>query len=453
MKNLANQQFPTERRIKSSNRIFNIERDYNERRNQKISKSKSSQSLYPKSVFTKENINQNLICNSKFRNEKYDSFKSNFDDKISTSKNSPLSSGRDSNSFKQIQVDSDLKVINHKLNNFKLDFEYFESEESLDFRDFSKINDFKEMSFSNEEIMKLYEVHKAKIEEIEDSLTYLKECISFINSLENFFESNTYNNLITQNMIKALYNITNIVLNKDINCNKDILVLDMDETLLHADYPIKFDCQYDCLINFYDEIMGISIRPGLYKFLEKSSKRFDLVLYSAGKRDYVEKIISKLEISNYFSMILCFDETVNIVDKIFVKDLRIIKWLDKMRDSNNYNNLFRNQDFESNSVENLMINEKIVEMLMNKQVNFKFDNFDQQLGFEKEVIIVDNNIFSFSNNLENGILIEDYFYDKGDIELENLNTLLTNLANEKQENGTLFQTQIKQFFNYKSISN
>ena len=255
-------------------------------------------------------------------------------------------------------------------------------------------------------------------------------------------------------MEKVVNNIKNIVLHKDIDCNKDILVLDMDETLLHADHPIKFDCQYDFFLNFYDEVMGISIRPGLYKFLEESSKLYNLVLYSAGKRDYVEKIISRLDIRNYFSMILCFDETINTVNKIFIKDLRIIKWLENIKNCKTYNYLFEKQEIDLLSVENSILVEKIVLMLMtNEDSSINNDNSDQIRYYKKEIIIVDNNIFSFSNNLENGILIEDYFYDKQDLELENLNTLLTNLINEKKQNGTLFHTQIKQIFNYNSISN
>ena len=452
MNSNTNEQFSTKRKSKSSTDVF--EDKINSNKLSKVELSSITQSFFIKKVFNNEVLTHKVKNNAIINKEKTDSFKSSFDDKVSTSKNSFLISDTDSNSFKQMQIDFNFNFINHQLNNFKLDSDYFENEESFDCKDFSQMNDIKEISNTNEIIIKLFEAHEAnmKIEKSEENFSYVEKCLCLIKSLEFFYVSTSYCNLIKQTMEKVVSNIKYIVFDNNKVCNKDILVLDMDETLLHTDYPIKFDCEYDFLINFGDEIMGISIRPGLFKFLEESSKLFDLVLYSAGKTDYVNKIISKLEINKFFSMTLCFDETVNVVNKIFIKDLRIIKWLDNIRFSLNYRYLFEDENSESNSVQNKASIEEIVAMLMaNDDLNFINEGSYKFKFYKKEILIVDNNIFSFSNNLENGILIEDYFYDKEDSELENLNTLLINLVNEKKENGTLFQTQIKQIFNYNSI--
>ena len=149
-------------------------------------------------------------------------------------------------------------------------------------------------------------------------------------------------------------------------------------------------------------------------------------------------------------MIFCFDETIQILNQVFLKDLTLVKFFDLIRNSNNYSSLIEEKD--NYTISNALRTKNIVDNFSNeKELSLRYENPYSIKFFQKEIIIADNNIFSFSNNLENGILVEDYYYDKEDSELEKLYTFLYNLAIEKKENGTLLQTQISQIFDYKSI--
>ena len=325
-------------------------------------------------------------------------------------------------------------------------FKFIKSEES----------EVKILEFSKEDVQKIIENHYKQLEEEEESITYLENSLILIKALEPFFVSPAYQNKLIETMQYFVKNLDKIIVNTSINFKNDILVLDMDETLLHIDYPPKFNCIYDKLVNTNEgSILGISIRPGLIEFLNDVSQYYDLVLYSAGSRNYVEQAISAIKINNSFSMVLCNNETLNISDEIFLKDLRLIKFLDYLRSSNYYfqdhnqlnTNSFSEQKEDFNNIISIIKlfaqDEKSTEFYENSQIegiNFKY---------EKEVIIADNNIYSFCLNLDCGILLEDYYYNKEDCELERLGRFLKDIYFEKIKNGTLLKIQIQENFNYK----
>lgn len=83
------------------------------------------------------------------------------------------------------------------------------------------------------------------------------------------------------------------------------LVLDLDQTILHAIYP---EPEYRAVIEDYqkqgedirDFFLGeakyfVRFRPGIQQFLEAISPLYDIHVYTAGTREYAEKIVGKLD--------------------------------------------------------------------------------------------------------------------------------------------------------------
>lgn len=193
------------------------------------------------------------------------------------------------------------------------------------------------------------------------------------------------------------------------NNNKKILLLDLDETLIHADFKEEFlnsNEKYDEIITFYsvDESLstleesnkdeddtesnitddeskdenekeneninkvGIFLRPGVRNFLEEVSKHFEVGIFTASVPEYADAAINYLDPENKFIKFRLYrNSCINVGDLVRVKNLRILK--------------------------NIPL---------------------------KDIVLVDNNMYSFAPQLDNGILINSFFCDKKDDELENV---------------------------------
>lgn len=177
--------------------------------------------------------------------------------------------------------------------------------------------------------------------------------------------------------------------------DKKIVLLDLDETLIHADFDEKYPSDsYDAQISFKDEegefTVGIFIRKGLNQFLNEISKYFIVGIFTASVKPYADAVINHIDPnSDYIKFRLYRNNCISVGD-INLKDLRIFKDLVNM----------------------------------------------------ERIVIVDNSIYSFANQLSNGILINSFFNDKEDIELLNvMNYLLTFILNAKdvrEVNETVF---------------
>ena len=174
------------------------------------------------------------------------------------------------------------------------------------------------------------------------------------------------------------------------NCNKNrkLLILDLDETLIHSDldFLLKDKNIYDTTLYFDSEEeknipLPLIIRPGLYDFLDYASENFDLVVFTASDQDYADTIINYIEKEKkYFSLRLYRNNCLFIEPGLYIKDLRIF---------NNFKNI-------------------------------------------KDIIILDNSLFSFANQLNNGILITSFFDDKNnDTFLSNVKDYLEYIKNEE----------------------
>ena len=214
--------------------------------------------------------------------------------------------------------------------------------------------------------------------------------------------------------------------------NKKILILDLDETLIHADFDEEFansqSIKYDAKISFYSEencldrnsllkdddnestsdddskdysnekilnVVGIFLRPGVRQFLEEVSKNFEVGIFTASVPEYANAVINYLDPDNKFIKFRLYrNNCVNVGNLLKVKNLNIFK--------------------------NIPI---------------------------KKIIMVDNNIYSFSSQLNNGILINSFYNDKNDNELSNVLNYLNNYILPAEDVRKINE----QFFGFKKI--
>lgn len=180
--------------------------------------------------------------------------------------------------------------------------------------------------------------------------------------------------------------------------NRKTIVLDLDETMIHADFDSKYS-GHDSIINFkYNDeevTVPIFIRPGLHLFLQKISEIFEIFVFTASIKEYADSVLNHIDPENkYFRNRFYRESCINLKNKVFIKDLRI---------------------FSERKLENL--------------------------------IIVDNSLYSFNNQISNGILINSFYNDKTDRELMNLLSYILNYL----QNIPDIRTINEKVFNFNSI--
>ena len=155
---------------------------------------------------------------------------------------------------------------------------------------------------------------------------------------------------------------------------KKTLVLDLDESLVHSGF-IPFNCPSDVIIkieldnNIYD--IHVLVRPGV--FLEKLSKRYEIVIFTASLSKYADPLLDIIDKQGFCPFRL-FREHCTLINSTFVKDLK-------------------------------------------------------KLGRDlKDIIIVDNSPISYALIPINGIPILSWFDDKNDRELYNIMPILEFLS-------------------------
>ena len=177
--------------------------------------------------------------------------------------------------------------------------------------------------------------------------------------------------------------------------DKKVLLLDLDETLIHSDFNKEYPSEsYDAQISFKDDeeefSVGIFIRKGLDQFLKEISKYFIIGIFTASVKPYADAVINHIDPNNEYIKFRLYRNNCITVKEINIKDLRIFKEIVKL----------------------------------------------------ERIVIVDNSIYSFANQISNGILINSFFNDKEDIELLNvmsyLLTFIVNAKDVREVNETFF---------------
>ncbi len=104
--------------------------------------------------------------------------------------------------------------------------------------------------------------------------------------------------------------------------DKILLILDLDETLIHSS-EAGLAHPYD----FYLHGFHVYKRPGLDEFLQAASELFEIAIWSSASRDYVEALTSEiLPPSPRPAFIWCYDRCITVYDTTisrynFIKDL------------------------------------------------------------------------------------------------------------------------------------
>ena len=197
---------------------------------------------------------------------------------------------------------------------------------------------------------------------------------SFTKSQTN---NNNINNDISQKIHrhlspneKTFYNKKKFLLPEKTS-NKKTLVLDLDETLVHSVGGMENgeggEPQHDFIIqipqnNNSSHDVHVMVRPHVEEFLQRMSKRFELVIFTASISKYANPLLNIVDKMGYVPFRL-FREHCTLINTAFVKDLNLLG-----RDA-------------------------------------------------KDIIILDNNPTAYSLNHYNGFPIKSWFDDKNDDEL------------------------------------
>eukprot|EP00826_Nyctotherus_ovalis_P057436 TRINITY_DN7849_c0_g1_i2.p1 TRINITY_DN7849_c0_g1~~TRINITY_DN7849_c0_g1_i2.p1 ORF type:complete len:498 (-),score=152.55 TRINITY_DN7849_c0_g1_i2:110-1603(-) len=159
--------------------------------------------------------------------------------------------------------------------------------------------------------------------------------------------------------------------------SKKLLVFDLDETLVHCvtDNLEKADNLITVILNKDDQIKaGINIRPHAIECLKTLTEYYELIVFTASHPNYADVVIDLIDPDKkIFSKRLFRNSCIRTDINLFIKDLRIL-----------------GKDLRS-------------------------------------VIIVDNSIFSFAFQLDNGVPIIPFYDDKEDCIMPKIRDYLISL--------------------------
>ena len=208
------------------------------------------------------------------------------------------------------------------------------------------------------------------------------------NSLKQFIEFD-YDSIFSQennDKIKYYHYTSSQMVVEDVP-KKKLLLIDLDETLVHTEFRTRenfkeldtFVKKSKCYVktfSFTDDncvyYMDVFFRPYLKLFLQEISNYFDLAIFTAAMRNYADTILDYIDPENeYFKFRLYRDACIPIQNKLYIKDLRIIK------------------DYDPSNV-----------------------------------ILMDNSLYSFMNQPSNGMLVNSFYTNPNDIQLINAKSFL-----------------------------
>ncbi|XP_010441680.1 PREDICTED: CTD nuclear envelope phosphatase 1-like [Camelina sativa] len=134
-------------------------------------------------------------------------------------------------------------------------------------------------------------------------------------------------NDLHQNSPPAPYSLFQERSGKTFDETKKTIVLDLDETLVHSSME-KPDVPYDFVIN--PKIDGQMLtfyvikRPGVDEFLKKIGEQYQIVVFTAGLREYASLVLDKLDPDRGVISRSFYRDACSEIDGRLVKDLGFV---------------------------------------------------------------------------------------------------------------------------------
>lgn len=109
---------------------------------------------------------------------------------------------------------------------------------------------------------------------------------------------------------------------------KKVLVLDLDETLVHCEFKENPNFNHESILEVIHKGLTYQVyirrRPYLKEFLTQMSQYYELIIFTAGYESYCDKVLQYIDpeklISDYFARSHC-----SFVNGNCVKDLNILE--------------------------------------------------------------------------------------------------------------------------------
>ena len=268
-----------------------------------------------------------------------------------------------------------------------------DAEELIIIRNKSQVNDTAENYLSipkklNEEIKK----HELNVVSPNKNIEGNYSCYinGVANSLREFIELD-YDSVFSKDNkdnVKYFYYTTPMDIEED-NNKKKLLLIDLDETLIHSEFrnennykmldlytkTTKCHCK---TFSYSDDnfvyYIDVFFRPYLKEFLRDVSNFFDLAIFTAAMKCYADTILDYIDPKKeYFQFRLYRNACIPIQQRLYIKDLRIIK------------------DYDPSNV-----------------------------------ILMDNSLYSFMNQPSNGMLVNSFYSNHKDTQLISARNFLIN---------------------------
>lgn len=296
--------------------------------------------------------------------------------------------------------------INHENSN-ESEYDDSDSEEFIENNSNKKYNDELSKSISNGSTLEIInnDFYKNEENSLKNQSSILEDHIKsyYMSSKDNI---PGYYDLYVTNCLKLIsyfhpieyFNDSILKLKKihsfNFDITKKLIILDLDETLIHSDLECKYIC-HDYYLETESGVIPINFRPYLDVFLNFCIQHFEIIIYTASCKEYADPILNIIE-----------------------KDKKYFKYRLYREDCISYYNFF----FKDLSI------------------------FDRK---ENDLVIIDNCLFSFSYYLTNGILITSYYNDNEDSDLLSITEFLEkNIVNSNEVTKIIEET-----FNFISIKN
>lgn len=226
---------------------------------------------------------------------------------------------------------------------------------------------------------------------------YIASTLHSISLLTPAIKQEIYNNRLVSNFNSNPASSRNLE-----NPRKKLILLDLDETLVHSDFDLLYPGTYDTTVTFEDTLtkekisVGVYFRKDLEQFLRTMKSFFELAIFTSSVKEYADAIIDSFDKSNEFFSFRLYRESCIYLNNVYIKDLNVVS----------------------------------------------------EYGYElKDVVLVDNSLYSFAGQINNGILISSFYDSKDDCELGRVCNYLIGYI----ENSEDVRKQNKNFFGFSEL--